>query len=93
MRIKIEAGAPKKECKCGSWLAHWEQSAKKKAAKCSVIGCATPAEIGSHVTKPSLGPVAFIVPLCPEHAAKTGETLDVAESIVFVRANKQPTCV
>lgn len=92
MKIKNEVGKAKKECGCVTWLEHWEKSAKKKAGKCGVIGCADPATAGTLVIKPSMGPVPYILPLCAAHAAELGKELEVAESALLVRANKLGTC-
>lgn len=88
MRIEIVPEKAQKKATTGTWLEHWETNAKKKASKCSVIGCETPASLGAQVVKPSMGPVTFIVPLCEVHAGRTKETMDVAESTVFVLAKK-----
>jgi len=87
--VRIDNLLPKaqKKAPAGTWLEYWELNAKKKAAKCSVIGCPDAADTGAQVSKPSMGPVAFIVPLCAAHSQAT-QTLDVAESTVFVLAKK-----
>lgn len=83
MRIEIVPEKIQKKAPSGTWLEFWETSAKKKASKCSVIGCASPADTGGQVIKPSMGPTAtFVVPLCAEHAKKAGDQ-DVAESTYF----------
>lgn len=92
MKIKNEPGKTKKECGCATWLEHWEKSAKKASGKCSVIGCADPATAGTLVIKPSMGPVPYVAPFCAAHAAQVGKELEVAESVLLVRANKLATC-
>jgi hypothetical protein len=89
MRIEIVAEKAQKKNATGTWLAYWETHAKKRAAKCTVLGCETPADTGAQVFKPSMGAsTVYIIPLCAAHASKAKETLDVAESTVFVLANK-----
>lgn len=88
MRIENVPVKAQKKAASGTWLEYWEVNAKKKAAKCAVIGCDTPAAVGGQVIKPSMGPVPFIVPLCSAHADHTGSALEVAESTVFVLAKK-----
>ena len=88
MRIEIVPAKAQKKAATGTWLEFWEGHAKKKAAKCSVIGCENPATLGTQVVKPSVGSVTFIVPLCAVHAENSKETMDVAESTVFVLAKK-----
>jgi len=87
--MRIETIPVKKQVKQGPapWLEHWETHAKKKAGKCTVIGCDAPASVGAQVIKPSMGPVAYIVPLCSAHAGQEG-AMEVAESTVFVLAKK-----
>ena len=88
MRIEIVPEKAQKKAPTGTWLEFWETHAKKKATKCSVIGCETPAALGAQVVKPSMGPVPFIVPLCVVHSEKMKEAMDVAESTIFVLAKK-----
>lgn len=88
MRIEIVPEKAQKKAATGTWLEFWEGHAKKKATKCSVIGCESPATVGAQVVKPSMGSVTYIVPLCDVHSKKAKETMDVAESTVFVLAKK-----
>jgi len=87
MRIEIVPAKAQKKAATGTWLEYWEANAKKKATKCAVLGCETPAAVGAQVIKPSMGPVPFIVPLCEAHSQTAG-SMDVAESTVFVLAKK-----
>lgn len=88
MRIENVPPSAQKKVKCGTWLEYWESYAKKKAGKCAVIGCDQSAEVGAQVLKPAVGHVTFIVPLCSSHAKAAKESMEVAESTVFVLANK-----
>lgn len=89
MRIENVPEKAQKKPATGTWLEYWEANAKKKATKCSVIGCETAADIGAQVFKPSMGPTSvYIVPLCQAHAAKVKEPFDVAESVTLVLAKK-----
>jgi len=89
MRIENAPEKSRKKIATGTWLSYWETNAKKKATKCTVLGCETPADTGAQVFKPSMGAsTIYIIPLCSEHANMAKVTLDVAESTVFVLANK-----
>lgn len=89
MRIENVAEKAQKKATTGTWLEYWETNAKKKASKCSVIGCETPAAVGAQVFKPSMGmTTVYIVPLCAAHAATVKEPFDVAESVTLVLAKK-----
>ncbi len=88
MRIENVPVKGQKKAASGTWLEFWEGHAKKKATKCSVIGCDTATVVGAQVVKPSMGPVTFIVPLCTVHSEKVKEAMEVAESTVFVLASK-----
>lgn len=89
MRIENVPEKNQKKAASGTWLEYWETNAKKKATKCSVLGCETPADVGAQVFKPSMGMTAvYIVPLCSAHAVKAKEPFDVAESTIFVLAKK-----
>jgi hypothetical protein len=85
MRIENLAAKLQKKPQKGTWLEHWEAGAKKPAAKCSTIGCETPAEVGAQVFKPSFGPGSvYIVPLCKVHAGKEKEAFEIAESVPMI---------
>ena len=89
MRIENVVEKAQKKAVTGTWLEYWEVNAKKKASKCSVLGCETPAGVGAQVFKPSMGMTAvYIVPLCAVHSGKVKEAMDVAESTTFVLAKK-----
>lgn len=89
MRIENVPEKLQKKAATGTWMEFWETNAKKKASKCSAIGCETPAALGAQVFKPSMGPTSvYIVPLCEAHAAKVKEPFDVAESVTMVLAKK-----
>lgn len=93
MNIVTVAKSAQKKVNCNTWLEYWETHAHKKAAKCSVLGCDHPAEVGAQVYKPSLGQsVVHIVPLCAAHASEFQKPLEVAESTVLVLANKGYAC-
>ncbi len=89
MRIENVPEKAQKKAATGTWLEFWETNAKKKAAKCSAIGCETPSGVGAQVFKPSMGPTSvYIVPLCQAHASKVKEAFDIAESVSMVLAKK-----
>ena len=89
MRIENVPEKAQKKAAGGTWMEFWEGHAKKKATKCSVIGCETPADLGAQVFKPSFGmTTVYIVPLCKAHSEKVKEPMDVAESVTLVLAKK-----
>jgi len=63
-------GTSDKDCKCGSWLAHWKSFTKASSTpKCHVVGCNSLAEVGAHVILPKLDNESFrkrnyIAPMC-----------------------------
>lgn len=98
VKIKNEVGTSKRPtCKCGSWMAHWENFSKKKATRCSVDGCNELAIHGAHVTRPMAKTPeykthSYIVPMCAAHNGKHGDTFNSKNNVTFVWANAKETC-
>jgi len=91
-KIKNINGTSDRICRCGSWLKHWENFSGKKATYCSAYGCMQKTDLnGAHVQKATSDMKWYIIPLCKEHNAATGE-LEVSDSTVFVSANRSETC-
>jgi hypothetical protein len=50
-------------------------------------------EVGAHVKKDSATDKSwYIVPLCKEHNARTGDSINIIEGINLVSANVSVTC-
>lgn len=91
-------GTTGKECKCGSWLAHWKNIAGiSSTPKCHVMECNAIAEVGAHVILPkmnneSLRRLNYIAPMCKMHNSQPDTELRSKSDRVFVSANKALTC-
>jgi hypothetical protein len=96
--IKNENGTSKRSnCKCGTWITHWESLSSLKAGTCSVEGCSSAGTEGAHITRPNskfkdYQTHSFIVPMCKTHNGKHGEVLKSKSGITFVWANVEETC-
>ncbi len=93
MKVKNLNGTSQTDCKCGSWLKHWEKFSGKKAGYCSVSNCNKIADVGGHVQKSnSASNDWYIIPLCTEHNNKHGQELEISDSTILISANKSLTC-
>ncbi|HUS70082.1 MAG TPA: hypothetical protein VM075_04805 [Anaerolineae bacterium] len=94
MRVRNINGTSQKTCKCGSWLDHWKNfSGQSLPTYCPQLSCLQKPEVGAHVQKDSATDGSwYIVPLCKAHNAKTGESLDISDSVKLVSANVSQTC-
>ena len=94
MKVKNINGTSDNACKCGSWLEHWKNYSKQDLPKyCSEKTCTGKPEVGAHVQKDnSTDESWYIVPFCYTHNAKTGESLEIVESVKLVSANVNETC-
>jgi hypothetical protein len=99
MSFKITniVGANALECKCRSWLEHWERFTREKAKRCFVEGCnETNDLIGGYVKWAS--PFAlnrYVIPFCKAHNAKPeSQKLEISDSARFkaVPATVLETC-
>ena len=94
MRIKNINGAELEPCKCGDWLQHWKNfSGQPAGGFCPVAHCMGRAEVA--VLAKAHGRFRdqwFVVMLCREHAARTGESLKVADSTKLVPTDPKRTC-
>ena len=94
VKVKNINGTSSRICKCGSWLNHWRNfSGQLLSSFCSEVTCMQGAEVGAHVQKDSATDKSwYIVPLCKEHNAGTGDSINIIEGIKLVSANVSETC-
>jgi hypothetical protein len=96
MKVTNINGTSDNTCKCDSWLAHWEKfnpTGQSLSLYCSEESCRNKPEVGAHVQKDSSTDKRwYIVPLCSTHNAKTGESLEIRDSISLASANVSETC-
>ena len=94
MKVTNINGTTQNTCKCGSWLEHWKKfSGQSVPTYCPAIDCLEKPEVGAHVQKyGSADRSWYIIPLCKKCNAKTGQTLEVSDSIKLVSANVSQTC-
>lgn len=93
MRVTNIREIDEANCKCGSWLAHWEQLAGRAAYFCSERSCCVSSGlVGAHVQMAETSDRAwYIVPLCARHTAN-GAALDLSDGVKPVPANLRETC-
>ena len=92
MRITNINGTSQINCKCGSWLKHWENFSGQKITFCPVNGCVNIDLVGAHVQRAhNIDNKWYILPLCKSHN-NSSEILDVLDRYKLVSANKQKTC-
>lgn len=97
VKIKNTKGTSDRDCKCGSWIEHWENYSKKPASTCVVDGCSNKATVGAHIIRPNAKSDdykthPYIVPMCSSHNGKHGEEFYSKENTTFVWANVAETC-
>lgn len=94
MKVKNINGTRFNTCNCGSWLDHWSKFSRQSLPPhCQEITCLKKPEVGAHVQKDSLSDRSwYIVPLCRDHHAQTGTSLEVMVVAVLVPANVAETC-
>jgi len=94
VRVNNINGTSQNICKCGSWLKHWENFSNQSLPKyCPEKACTKAPEVGAHVQKDDSSDRSwYIIPLCKDHNAMTGKSLDVMDFIKLVSANVAQTC-
>jgi len=94
MKVNNINGTSQNICKCGSWLKHWENFSGQLLPKyCPEKACMKAPEVGAHVQKGDSSDRSwYIIPLCKDHNAMTGKSLDIMDSIKLVSANVAQTC-
>jgi hypothetical protein len=81
------------DCKCNSWLDHWEHWGGERASFCCEELCDNLAMVGGQVLKYNKShSTKYIVPLCLKHANNCCEELELREGTVFVSINFKETC-
>lgn len=91
-KVKNINGTSDTNCKCGSWLKHWEKFSGQTTQYCTETKCVNTDLVGAHVQKAdSADNNWYIIPLCNSHNQSTG-TLEVSDSYKLVSANKKETC-
>jgi hypothetical protein len=86
--------ASKVNCKCGSWLKHWQNyGGGNRPVFCIVCNpdCLEKATVGAHVQKPN-DDKWYIAPLCVLHAADSEAVLTIAPTWPLVEADTETTC-
>lgn len=84
MKVKNINGTSKTECKCRSWLAHWEKFNGRMAAYCAVNFCYNIAMEGAHVQlSDSKDERWYIIPLCREHN-RCKDELEISDSAILI---------
>lgn len=92
MKVKNINGTSDTNCKCGSWLEHWEEFSGWIATFCIEKNCAKLATDGAHVQiANSLDYNWYIIPLCREHN-KSILQITISNGHKLVPANKKETC-
>jgi hypothetical protein len=90
MTVKNLHGTTWKNCKCGSWLAHWKKFSRSSVSTCTASDCQKKVEVGAHVIKHnSTDSKHYIVPLCSA-CNKRADTFNV--DAVLISANVSETC-
>jgi len=94
MKVNNVNGTSDNTCKCSSWLNHWKKfSGQALPEYCTEKTCTRKPEVGAHVQKDSYTDKGwYIVPLCKEHNAETGESLNIMDSVALASANVSQTC-
>jgi hypothetical protein len=94
MKLNNINGTSANTCGCGSWLEHWKKySGQSLPNYCPDSTCVGKPEVGAHVQKDSSFDRSwYIVPLCTKCNAKTGQSLNISDSIKLVSANVSETC-
>jgi hypothetical protein len=94
MEVKNVNGASGEACDCGTWMDHWRKFSLQQVPQfCPEERCIRRPEVGAFVQKaPTNDDTWFVIPLCKECSARTGETLTVAEHIALVSVDVDQTC-
>lgn len=90
--VKNINGTTDKNCRCHSWLKHWEKYSKKTVYFCAAYGCTEKDHlVGTHVQKATTDEDWYIIPFCPTHSKAKGE-LKISAFTMFISANTKDTC-
>jgi hypothetical protein len=92
MKVNTAKEITPNDCRCCSWLKHWENYGDDFSMACSVEGCARPSEIGVEVQlDKSADDFWHIVPFCDLHN-KPSAAFEIKSSAVLVSSNIESTC-
>ena len=96
MKVRNINGTSDNTCKCSSWIEHWENynpAGQSIPSYCPEKTCLKKPTEGAHVQKDDSSDNSwYIIPLCSEHNAKHGETIEVSDSVSLASANVSKTC-
>jgi len=94
MKVININGTSDNTCNCGSWLNHWQKFSRQSLPSfCPEKSCKNKPEVGAHIQKDNIYDKSwYIIPLCKDCNAKTGEMLEVIDSIKLMSANVNETC-
>lgn len=94
MLVRNVNGTAVGTCACGNWLSHWAKyGGQTIPGYCPEVNCVSKVATGALVQSGDSGdPGWYVVPLCAEHAAQTGQDLNISNAIKPVSANVSATC-
>lgn len=91
-KIKNINGTSDNNCKCISWLKHWEKFSGQTTQFCVEKTCTGKDLVGAHVQRADSSDMSwYILPLCKSHNQSSG-VIEVSDSYKFVSANIKETC-
>lgn len=91
MKIRNINGTSDNQCKCGTWLKHWEKySGQELPSYCPVRDCLSTDLVGAHVQKVN-GDEWYIAILCRGHNQSKGE-LEIGDYHDLALASQVETC-
>lgn len=86
-------GTADRSCRCGNWLRHWEKLSGRKQLLCPELNCDQRAMVGALVQKEGdTDGRWYIIPLCWDHSAKSGQELEVVDAARLVPAEAGEAC-
>ena len=92
MKVENIDGTRDNNCKCGSWLEHWNKFSNEEIHHCQASGCTDAVKYGAHVQKAdSHDRNWYIVPLCEMHSHSTYH-VDIIVGTPLVSADPNETC-
>lgn len=92
-KVRNVVGSSNDDCKCGTWLKHWENYSNQETPDyCIVANCLEKDLVGAHVKKfDSADKNEYIIPICQKHN-RSSEVLTVSDDYDLVSANVSETC-
>lgn len=93
MKVKNLNGNTAAKCKCSSWLAHWLRYSGQRASKCSVLGCTHTDLVGGHIQlEGGFDSAWYVIPICKSCNQKSGQGLNISDTVTLVTAIPSHTC-